>query len=277
MGFELALSLSEWFTRYFNALKERVIEEIKIGDIGEEIGEAIMQIKFYFHVGDIRLLITDAVIATWVVLIPSLIFWIWMASKRDRVPYGRQIVTESLVGLLSDLCVNNGMSRKQAAEVTPMVGTIALFLVSCNLISVLNIRPPAKNIAFPIAIAIFAIVYVIFISIRFVGIKGFLASLVYPMKAMLPFRLLEYIIKPMSLALRLFGNIFGAFILMEFIRIIIPVVIPGALLLWFDFADGLLQAVVFTYLTINYIGEIIEGAEAAQQKKMTSKVSAVTS
>jgi F-type H+-transporting ATPase subunit a len=168
------------------------------------------------------------------------------------------------------------MSRKQAAEVTPMVGTIALFLVSCNLISVLNIRPPAKNIAFPIAIAIFAIVYVIFISIRFVGIKGFLASLVYPMKAMLPFRLLEYIIKPMSLALRLFGNIFGAFILMEFIRIIIPVVIPGALLLWFDFADGLLQAVVFTYLTINYIGEIIEGAEAAQQKKMISKVSAVT-
>ncbi|MDD4095650.1 MAG: F0F1 ATP synthase subunit A [Oscillospiraceae bacterium] len=276
MSFGLGLSVSEWFTSYFIALKDRLIEEIKIGDIGEEIGEAIMQIESYFQVGDIRFLITDAIIATWVVLIPSLIFWIWMASKRERIPTGRQIVTESLVGLLSDLCVNSGMSRKQAAEVTPMVGTIALFLVSCNLISVLNVRPPAKNIAFPIAMAIFAIVYVIFISIRFVGVKGFLASLVYPMKAMLPFRLLEYIIKPMSLSLRLFGNIFGAFILMEFIRIIVPVVIPGALLLWFDFADGLLQAVVFTYLTINYIGEILEGAESAHQQKAIPKASAVT-
>ncbi len=276
MSFELGLSAKEWFTRYFIAFKDRLIEEIGIGDIGEEIGEAIMQIESYFRVGDVRFLITDAIIATWVVLIPSLIFWIWMARKRERIPTGRQIVTESLVGILTDLCVNNGMSRKQAAEVTPMVGTIALFLVSSNLISVLNVRPPAKNIAFPIAMAIFAIVYVIFISIRFVGVKGFLASLVYPMKAMLPFRLLEYIIKPMSLSLRLFGNIFGAFILMEFIRIIVPVVIPGALLLWFDFADGLLQAVVFTYLTINYIGEILEGAESAHQQKTVPKASVVT-
>lgn len=276
MSFGLGLSASEWFSSYFIALKDRLIEEIRIGNIGEEIGKAIMQIESYFQVGDIRVLITDAVIATWVILIPSIIFWVWMASKRERIPSGRQILMESLVGLLTDLCINNGMNRKQAAEVTPMVGTIALFLVSCNLVSVLNIRPPAKNIAFPIAMALFAIVYVIFISIRFVGIKGFLASLVYPMKAMLPFRILEYVIKPMSLALRLFGNIFGAFILMEFIRIVIPVIIPGALLLWFDFADGLLQAVVFTYLTINYIGEILEGAEASHQQKMISKSPAVT-
>jgi F-type H+-transporting ATPase subunit a len=96
------------------------------------------------------------------------------------------------------------------------------------------------------------------------------------MKAMLPFRILEYVIKPMSLALRLFGNIFGAFILMEFIRIVVPVILPGILLLWFDIADGLLQAVVFTYLTINYIGEILEGAEAAHKEETVPKVSAVT-
>ncbi len=272
----MGLSVSEWFARYFEALKDRLIEEIQIGDIGEEIGNAIMQIELFFQVGDLRFLITDAVIATWVIMIPSIIFWIWMASKRERLPAGRQVVTEAIVGLLTDLCMSKGMSRKQAAEVTPMVGTIAFFLVSCNLVSLLGIRPPAKNIAFPIAMALFAIVYVIVISIRFVGIKGFLASLVYPMKAMLPFRILEYLIKPMSLALRLFGNIFGAFILMEFISIVVPVILPGALLLWFDLADSLLQAVVFTYLTINYIGEILEGAEAAHKKEIFPKVSAVT-
>ena len=60
---------------------------------------------------------------------------------------------------------------------------------------------------------------------------------------------------------------FGAFILMEFIYIVIPVAVPGILGLWFDIIDGLLQAVIFTYLATTYIGEIIEGAEVAQEKK----------
>ncbi|MDD3959896.1 MAG: F0F1 ATP synthase subunit A [Clostridiaceae bacterium] len=275
MKIGIILSAGEWLERYFRALGDRLIEEIMIGDIGGEIGNAILQIESYFDIGNEHFLLTDAVIATWLALIPSIVFWMWMASKRERIPAGRQTVTESLVGLLMSLCIDNGMNRKQAAEVTSMVGTIALFLLSANIISVFNIRPPAKNIAFPIAMALFAIVYVIVISIRFVGIKGFMASLVYPMKAMLPFRILEYLIKPLSLSLRLFGNIFGAFILMEFIRIIVPAVLPGVLMLWFDVADGLLQAVVFAYLTINYIGEVLEGAEAAHKKEIVVKAPAV--
>lgn len=201
MKIGIILSAGEWLERYFRALGDRLIEEIMIGDIGGEIGNAILQIESYFDIGNEHFLLTDAVIATWLALIPSIVFWMWMASKRERIPAGRQTVTESLVGLLMSLCIDNGMNRKQAAEVTSMVGTIALFLLSANIISVFNIRPPAKNIAFPIAMALFAIVYVIVISIRFVGIKGFMASLVYPMKAMLPFRILEYLIKPLSLSL----------------------------------------------------------------------------
>ena len=64
-------------------------------------------------------------------------------------------------------------------------------------------------------------------SIRFVGWKGFWHSLVYPKAMLLPFKILDYLIKPMSLSLRLFGNIFGAFILMEFIYLIIPAILPG--------------------------------------------------
>lgn len=257
------LSVSQWLREYWEAIIDRFLEEMRIGDIGEEIGNAIMQIQIYFQVGDVKVLITDAIIAMWITLIPACLFWIWMASKRDRIPVGRQLVCETLISLLTELCLSNGMNRKQAAQVVPMVGSIAIFLISNNLISLFRIAPPAKNVAFPVATAIFAIVYVVYISIRFVGVKGFWASLVYPMKPMLPFRILEYIIKPMSLALRLFGNIFGAFILMEFIYIVVPVFLPGVLLLWFDVADGLLQAVVFTYLTINYIGEILEGASEA--------------
>ena len=78
------------------------------------------------------------------------------------------------------------------------------------------------------------------------------------MPAMLPFKILDFLIKPVSLSLRLFGNVFGAFVFMEFLYIIVPVVLPGIFGIWFDIADGLLQAVVFSYLTMSYIGEIVE-------------------
>ena len=58
---------------------------------------------------------------------------------------------------------------------------------------------------------------------------------------------------------------------MEFIYIIIPVAIPGILGLWFDILDGILQAAIFTYLTITYIGEIIESAEQAAEKQNERK------
>ena len=114
-------------------------------------------------------------------------------------------------------------------------------------------------------IAFFTIFYVIGISIRFVGVKGFIGSLLDPTPVMFPFKIIDYIIKPMSLALRLFGNIFGSFILMEFLYLVIPLIVPGIFGLWFDLADGILQAVVFSYLTMSYIGEIVEGAEAHKE------------
>ena len=142
-----------------------------------------------------------------------------------------------------------------------------VFVSLTNLSSMFKIPPPAKNPAFPIALAIFTIFYVVVTSIRFVGLKGFWASLTYPKAMLLPFKILDYFIKPMSLSLRLFGNVFGAFILMEFIYLIVPVIVPGVIGLWFDLADGLLQGVIFTYLSVTYIGEVLEGAEEAEHAR----------
>ena len=155
------------------------------------------------------------------------------------------------------ICKDYGLNEDQAEKVVPMVGTIGIVLICCNTISFFHLPPPAKNIAFPFAMAVFAIGYVIVTSIRFVGFKGFGRSFVDPMPFMLPFKILDFFIKPISLALRLFGNVFGAFILMEFLGIVIPIVVPGVFSLWFDLMDGILQAVVFSYLTTSYIGEVV--------------------
>lgn len=272
MDILISAETSNWFIEFLIAFKEKLLEAIAIGDIGEEIRHAILQQQISLQAGGVNVLLTDAVIVTWIAVGIACILLIWLASKRERIPKGRQLVSESLVNLLLNLCKTNGMNQKQAEQVVPFVGTVAVFIVACNLASAFKIAPPAKNPAFPIALALVAIVYVIVTGIRFVGVKVFLASFLEPMPAMVPFKILDYLIKPISLALRLFGNVFGAFILMEFIYLVFPAFLPGVLGIWFDVIDGILQAVIFTYLTTNYIGEIIEGAHiSAEHRKEKDK------
>ena len=99
---------------------------------------------------------------------------------------------------------------------------------------------------------------------------------------MLPFKLLDYVVKPLSLALRLFGNVFAAFVFMEFLSISVPLILPGVAGLWFDIIDGMIQAVVFSYLTMSYIGENVETVneyyehpEEHEKKKKSKKSKAV--
>ena len=258
---------------YFVSLKERLAEELQVGNIGEEISHAIIPKRiFSFDLLGIDIQITDAVLATWIVMVGILAFALYFGHKTEPVPTTkRQLIAESLVDVLMKLCRSSNMTEQQAETVVPYVGTIAIFISLTNLSSMFKVAPPAKNPAFPIALALFTILYVVVTSIRFVGFKGFWASLTYPKAMLLPFKILDYFIKPISLSLRLFGNVFGAFILMEFIYIIIPAILPGIIGLWFDLADGLLQGIIFTYLSVNYIGEVIEGAhmahEAAEQEK----------
>ena len=256
--YQVALSAGTWFSEFWQAFCTKFAEAFKPGDIGEEISEGILQVQHYFDVGDYKLIITDAVIVTWIAVLAAIIVFSLMVGKQTIHPNAKQTLLWMVVELIINSAMGFGMTKKEAEEVAPMIMTFGIVITGCNCISFLKFAPPAKNIAFPVGFAVLAILYVIIISIKFIGIKGFWVSLTTPLKAMLPFKLLDFVIKPTSLALRLFGNIFGSFVFMEFLSICIPIIVPGIVGLWFDLADGLLQAVVFSYLTMSYIGEIVE-------------------
>ncbi len=256
--YQVALSAGTWFSEFWQAFCTKFAEAFKPGDIGEEISEGILQVQHYFDFGNFQLILTDAIIVTWIAVLAVIIVFGLMVGKDTIRPNAKQTVLWGLVDLIINSAMSFGMNRKEAEEVAPMIMTIGCVITGCNCISFLKFAPPAKNIAFPVGCAIVAILYVIIISIKFIGFKGFWVSLTTPLKAMLPFKLLDFVIKPTSLALRLFGNVFGSFVFMEFMSIVIPIIVPGIVGLWFDLADGLLQAVIFSYLTMSYIGEIVE-------------------
>jgi len=58
--------------------------------------------------------------------------------------------------------------------------------------------------------------------------------------------------------MRLFGNVLGAFVVMELLKAIVPAIIPIPFSLYFDIFDGLIQAYVFVFLTSLFIKEAIE-------------------
>lgn len=267
------LLTESYFVQLLYAIKERFFEEIQIGDIGEEIKNAIQAKEiFAISIGGVSISFSEAIVATWVVMVVIALLGYWLGRGFQQVPHGKQTIAEGLANIFVKLCEDQNMTPKQVDSVAPYVGSMAVFIALTNSTSAFKMTPPAKDPIFPIALALFTVIYVIFTGIRFVGLKGFWVSLTYPKAALLPFKILDYIIKPISLSLRLFGNIFGAFILMEFIYIIVPAIVPGILGLWFDLADGILQGAVFCYLTIIYIGEIIEGAEQSAEHKHIVKV-----
>ena len=106
------------------------------------------------------------------------------------------------------------------------------------------------------ALALMSIILIEAAGVRKKGTKGFLKSFAEPIPIMLPMNILEVFIRPLSLCMRLFGNILGAFVIMGLIKM--PIFAPAVLSLYFDLFDGFIQAYVFVFLTSLFIKESIE-------------------
>ena len=115
-----------------------------------------------------------------------------------------------------------------------------------------------KDLNVTAGLAIISLFLIVFSGIREKGLKGYLFSYAEPMPMMIPVNLLELITRPLSLCMRLFGNILGGFVLMELITFAAPAIVPLPFSCYFDFFDGLLQAYVFVLLTSLFINESIE-------------------
>jgi len=237
--------------------------------IGERMSEAIaVKPVFAVHLFGQTVTVTDTVVATWAVM-AFLALVAWLATRRlKEVPSKPQILVEAFVGFVNRIAEENlGHHWRSYAA---FLGTIFIFLIVANLAPLVSpvggfgfeppfvIRPLTRDINITAAFAIVVILTVIISSVRYKGFGGFLKSFAQPKAIMIFFNPMEYVIKPLSLALRLFGNILGAYIIMQLIEAVMPVVMPPIFALYFDIFDGLIQAVVFSFLSTIYIAEAIE-------------------
>ena len=154
--------------------------------------------------------------------------------------------------------IGEGILGEEGKGYAPYLTSVLMYLGVANLLGILGFKPPTKDLNVTAALALMSIVLIETAGIRVKGLKGWLKSFTEPIAIVTPINIMEVFIKPLSLCMRLFGNVLGAFVIMKLIEYILPVGLPVLFSAYFDIFDGLIQAYVFVFLTGLFIKESIE-------------------
>ena len=196
----------------------------------------------------------ESCVVTWIIMgVIVLISLILTRGLRVSGISKRQALVEFIVTKLDDLAL--GFLGHEGKQYAPYLITVLIYIGFANIIGVFGFKPPTKSLNVTASLAIMTIVVVQIAGIRAKGVKGWLKSFTGITGAV---SILDLFTRPLSLCMRLFGNVLGAFVIMKILEAVIPVILPAVFSLYFDFFDGLLQAYVFVFLTGMYIKEAVE-------------------
>lgn len=216
--------------------------------------------------------IAESVVISWVVIAVLVLLALFLTSNmKVWNPGKRQIVAETIVTWLDNF--TKGMLGPGASEYSEYIATVLLFIGLSNIQGIFGMKSPTKDLNVTIALALMSIILIEAAGIRKKKVKGWLKSFAEPIAIVTPINILEVGIRPLSLCMRLFGNVLGSFVIMELIEMILPVGLPAIFSLYFDLFDGLIQAYVFVFLTSLYISEAAEPnlPKEPKQKKVRKK------
>lgn len=216
--------------------------------------------------------VKESVVVGWVVIAILVALSIFLTrGMKVRNPGKRQLAAEFIVNWLDHFTLD--MLGEDAREYGEYIATVLVFIGLSNIMGLLGMKPPTKDINVTAALAIMSIILIEAAGIRSKGMKGWLKSFTQPIAIITPINILEIFIRPLSLCMRLFGNVLGAFVIMEIIECLLPVGLPLVFSLYFDIFDGFIQAYVFVFLTSLFIAEAAEPLMPEEPKaKKTKKI-----
>jgi F-type H+-transporting ATPase subunit a len=173
------------------------------------------------------------------------------------VPSGIQLTWESAVSTIENQ-VEQSMGLRTAPFVVPLAVALFFFILIANWIELIpthdKLVAPTSDVNTTYALALLVIVLMHIVSVRRNGPRDYVKHYFRPSPILFPINLVEELVKPFTLALRLFGNIFSGTILIALIGLFPYWLLWAPTALWktFDMAIGVIQAFIFALLTILY-------------------------
>ena len=131
----------------------------------------------------------------------------------------------------------------------PYLITVVLYIGIANMIGLFGFKSPTKDLNVTASLAVMSIVLVETAGIRKKGVKGWIKSFAEPIPIIAPINVLELFIRPLSLCMRLFGNVLGAIVVMALIKHLVPLVVPLPFSFYFDIFDGVIQALSLIHIS----------------------------
>ena len=201
--------------------------------------------------------VMESVVVTWIIMaIMMIASLILVHGLKVRNISKKQAALESGMSFIYDFF--EGLLGKEGKAYIPYLITVVIYIGIANMIGLLGFKSPTKDLNVTVSLAVMSIVLVEVAGIRKKGVRGWIKSFAEPIAIIAPINVLELFIRPLSLCMRLFGNVLGAIVVMALIKHLLPLIVPLPFSFYFDIFDGVIQAYVFVFLTSLYIKEAIE-------------------
>lgn len=207
--------------------------------------------------------IPDHVVMSLMVMIFLILFFGLSSRKLKVIPSKLQNVLELVIqffeGLLKDIVGEEGK------KYLPLVGTIGLFIFFCNILGLVpGFMSPTSKLNVTVGCALVVFVYYHWQGIKSQGLFKYLRQFAGPIPLiaplLLPIEIISHFSRPLSLSIRLFGNIFAEELLIVIIASIIPFILPLPFMAVAIFT-AIIQAFVFVLLSCIYIGGAVAHGE----------------
>ena len=226
------------------------------------------------YIGEVR--ITQTVLSLLVVTVGLIVFAAIFNKKIQKHPGKLQVVVEKLVTMLYNL-VEETMG-KHNSHFAPYIGTLFVSSIFGTLIGMTQIfRSATADLSVTAAWALVTTGMVWYYNIKNFGFKAWLKGFTEPIVVMTPMNIVSEIATPVSMAFRHFGNVAGGSVLTALIYSALALLtnllfgwlpdavlayfpplfqigIPAFLSIYFDLFSGFVQALVFSLLTMVYVG-----------------------
>jgi len=209
-----------------------------------------------------------------IVLILSVFFIICSRAVKGADPKkpskGLVFFLELVVTNIEGMC--KSMINDQKGRFGPFIGMLIFYLVIANLLGLIGLVTPTSNYNVTLSLALFSLLYLNFSGIQIKGVLRHLKdTFLGDFPVLLPLNIIGELSKILSLSFRLFGNILsGSVITFVVIYLLGWFTIPlmPVLNLYFDVFAGLLQTMIFCFLLMIWLGDVIVDDEEKKENKI---------
>lgn len=198
---------------------------------------------------------------SWFIMAVLALFSFLATRRMTIIPGGFQNVMEVVIEGLDNL-ITESMGH-EGRKFFPLIATLGLYILTSNLLGLIpGFESPTSNLntTVSMAIVVFVTTHVVGIKIHgFKYIKQFLGPIWWLTPLMLPIEIVSHLARPLSLSVRLFGNIMGEDKVLAVVVLLVPFLVPLPVFVLMIFTS-FIQTIVFMLLAMMYIAGAMEGA-----------------